>query len=135
MHIPILIGIINKRSSNWENCHIFLRNELLKINFWHEAQIYANFLTFILTIYRQRFLFRFLIPGMQVHIPILIVVQNGHSTSWKIGHILLKNVLFEAYFPKWRSVLGQFLVLYSHYLRKYLLCSSQVVVCVFTFLF
>ena len=51
-----------------------------------------------------------------MYVRILTGVKNGHLTSQKADEILLKNVPFEAEFPKRRTVACQFLVLYSHYL-------------------
>ena len=52
VHVPILAGLQNGRISGRKNTHIILKNKLLRVNFQDEGQLYANFLIFILTIYR-----------------------------------------------------------------------------------
>ena len=42
-------------------------------------------------------------------------VQNGHISRRQNSHILLKNLLFEAYFRRWKSLVCQSLILYSDY--------------------
>ena len=60
--------------------------------------MYANYLIYILTIYRKHLLFQFLGSRIRTQIPILIVVQKGHISLYKSGHNLLKNGLLKLNF-------------------------------------
>ena len=78
-----------------KNGHILIKNILLMINFQDEGHLDANFLIYILTIYSECLHFQFLARGIR---GILTGVQNGRMTRRKNTDILLRNVLFEAYF-------------------------------------
>ena len=75
----------------------FEKNVLLKINFQDEGHLDANFWIYILTIYSECFLFQFFNCDIHMHIAIRTGVQNGCIIHRKNSHILLRNVLFEAY--------------------------------------
>ena len=70
----------------------------VKLNFHREGHLDANFLNFVLTIYRKWLLSQFFDRGIWMHILILTGVQNGRRSCWKNGHILIKNVLLEVNF-------------------------------------
>ena len=88
-----------------ENCHILLKNVLLKMNFQH-------CLFYILTFYHKLLLFQFLGRRICLQIPILTGVQKGHVSLWKSGHN------FEAWFPTSWSLLCLLLDLYPDYLLQ-----------------
>ena len=71
-----------------ENCHILLKNVLLKMNFQH-------CLFYILTFYHKLLLFQFLGHRICLQIPILTGVQKGHVSLWKSGHNLLKKIILK----------------------------------------
>ena len=50
-----------------------------------------------------------LMLGLRMHIPMLIRVQHGRPIPQKNSHILLKNGLFEALFPKKGHLYANFL--------------------------
>ena len=89
---------------------------LFKPFYAEEGHLYANCLFYILTIYAKCLLFQFLSGGTLMHIAIFTGVQNGYTSLWKKNQILLKNVLFEALFPRWRSPVCQLFVWYFDYL-------------------
>ena len=51
-----------------------------------------------------------------MRIPIVTGVQNERINLQKSSHILLENVIFEAYLPRLWSLVCQLLALYSEYL-------------------
>ena len=57
MHILILIGVENGRINHWEDGQISIKNILLEVNFQVEGPLYANYLFFILAIWRKFLLF------------------------------------------------------------------------------
>ena len=60
----------------------------------------ANFVIYILTIYRECLLFQFFSRRIRMYIAILAGVPYGRISHQKTSHILLRNVVFEAYFPR-----------------------------------
>ena len=90
----------------------------LKLFFHHEGHFYVNCLFYIPTIYLKYLLFQFFSYGIRMHISILTGVENGHISRLKESVFLPKNVLFEASFRWWRSLLCQLLNLYSNYLSS-----------------
>ena len=85
MLIPILTGVQNEPESHRNDSAFLLKNVLfLKLLFHNEGHLYANFLFYILTIYRKYFLFQFLCCAIRRHIPILTGFQNqcrSHQTD------------------------------------------------------
>ena len=57
MQIPILTEVQNGLVSCCKNGRILIKNPLFKLNFQDERHLDANFLIFILTIYRKFFHF------------------------------------------------------------------------------
>ena len=53
----------------------------LKLIFQDEGHLYGNCLFYILTIYRECFLFQFLGYGTRMHVSILTGFQNGQIRS------------------------------------------------------
>ena len=128
MHICILTRVQKGCIYSWNQGHILLINVLSKINFEHEGHLYANCLfcifsfslsaffsilkwlhrhdghlytyclLYIFTIFRKCFLFQFFGYGIGVQILILTDFQKKRITSWKNGHNLLKNILFQLNF-------------------------------------
>ena len=86
------------------NCHILLKNGLLKLNFQQEGHVNVIFLIYILTFYSEFLLFQFFSGGG---------VEKGHISRRKNSHILLKNVVCQAFFSRWRSIVFQLFDLYS----------------------
>ena len=96
--------------------------------FQDPRHLYANHLFYILSVYCiafifyaissllnvNLFLFQFLSHGILMHIPILTGVQIGRISRWK-NSLLLKNILFKVYFPRWRSLVCQLLLLCPDY--------------------
>ena len=78
-----------------------------------EGHLYPDSLFYILIVYLKHLFFQFFSRGIRVYIPILRGVQNGHISRLKGSVFLLKNVLFEALYPSLRSLVCQWLVLYS----------------------
>ena len=72
--------------------------------------LYTDCLLYILTLYSKCLLFQFSIHGIHMHILILRGVQNGRISRRENSLILLQNVVFEAYFPRWRPLVFQILV-------------------------
>ena len=94
-------------------CHIFAKNILLKLNFKDEGHVDANFLIYILTIYREFLRFQFFSRVIRMHTLTLTVVQNTPISLWKNSHILLKQILFSKhFFSRSISNVCQFFVLY-----------------------
>ena len=86
-----------KRSPKWmlshqENSHNLLNT--CKLNFQDEVQLRANCFFYILSFCFKCFLLQFLNRGIRMHIPTLTGVQNGRTSLWKNGHILLKKPFF-----------------------------------------
>ena len=77
-----------------------MANVLLKISFEDEGHLDASLWIYILTIHHEFLLFQFFTRDMRMYIAILTEVQNERISCQKNRHILLKNVLFEAYFPR-----------------------------------
>ena len=63
----------------------------------------------ILTIYSECLLFQFFSRGIRMHISILTGVQNGRISRPENSHILLRNVLFQAYFQHEGHLYAKFL--------------------------
>ena len=82
----------------------------LKLFFRDEGHLYANCLFYILTINPKCNPFQFFNRGIRMYIPILTGVLHGRRSFWDSSHIFLKNVLFEALFPRWKSPVRQFLL-------------------------
>ena len=57
--------------------NIFAKNILLKLNFKDEGHVDANFLIYILTIYREFLRFQFFSRLIRMHTLTLTVVQNA----------------------------------------------------------
>ena len=83
------------RISGWKNCHILLKNVLLRLNFQDEGHFYAICLFYILSFCLKCLPFQFLSCGMRMHILVLTGVQNGYINSWKNCHIWLIMACFE----------------------------------------
>ena len=98
IHIPILTPVRNGRISSWWNFHILLKKLLVKLNFQNEGDLYANSLIFVLFIFCKCLLFWFLSRGIRLLIPILTPFSNGCLSSWRVCHIVLKNVLLKLIF-------------------------------------
>ena len=114
----------NSKRTNYRliNCHILLKSVLLKLNLQDEGHLYPGFYIFILTICCKCLLFQFFSCDILTHIPNLTGLQNGRLSRQKNSHILLKNVIFEAYFLRWRSLVFQFLLFFILTIyRKFLL--------------
>ena len=58
----------------------------------------ANFLIYILNIYRECLLFQFVNRSMRMCIAIIAGTQNASISRQKESHILLRSILFKAYF-------------------------------------
>ena len=116
MHICILTRVQKGRVCSWKQGHILLINVLLKINFEHEGHLYADCLFYTPTIYPKCHSFHFFSRGIRMYIPILAGFQNGCRSCLKDSVFLQKNVLFEASFRWWRSLVCHLLVLHSDYL-------------------
>ena len=107
MHLSILTEVQNgriickKKNKKKKNGRILTRNVLLKINFQDEGHLDTSFWIYILAIENFFSLNSFsLSRDIHMHNAILTGVQNGRISSQKNSHILLENVLFEAYFPR-----------------------------------
>ena len=72
----------------------------LKLLFHHEGHLYASCLFYIPTIDPKNLVFQFFSRGIRKHIPIQAGVQDGPTSLRKNSHILLKNGLVEALFPR-----------------------------------
>ena len=71
----------------------------LKLLLRDEGHLYANCLFYIPAIYPNCHSFHFFSRGIRMHIPILTGVQNEPKSHRNDSVFLLKNVLFEAFFP------------------------------------
>ena len=99
----------------------FAENAPLKLNFQHDGHLHANCLIYIVSISFKCLLFQFLDCGIRVQIPVLTEVQSGRII-WKSVPILIKNVLFDGYFPRLMILVCQLLLLYSNFFpRNYFL--------------
>ena len=78
--------------------------------------MYPNSLFHVLTFYHKFLLSQFFSRDIRMRISILTGFQNGRISRQRDSHNLLKNLLFEAYFPAWRPLVCQLLDLYSYYL-------------------
>ena len=118
IYIPILTGFQNEPQVTEKTVFFFFAKKmfLLKLLFHKEGHLNANCLLYIPTIYPKRHLFQFFSRGIRMHIPILTGVQNRRISLRKNSHILLKNVLLEALFRRWRSVVSQIFLWYFDYL-------------------
>ena len=85
---------------------------VLKLFFRDESNLYGDYLSFILTINCKCFTFQFLTRGIRAYIYIITLIQKGHISGYKHGHILLKNVLLKLHF----QYEGHVDVLLSYYL-------------------
>ena len=114
MQIIILTGVW-KRHSGYKNGHI-----LLKMYFWSltskvkvTCMLIAYFIFWFFAV--NSFFFSSLVVAY-----LCTFSPNGGSKRKhnlpKNNHNLLRMVLFEAYFPRWRLFVCQLLVLYSEYL-------------------
>ena len=81
----------------------------LKNLFTDEGQFHASCLFCIPAIYPKCLLFQLFSGGRCMYIPILAGVQNGLVSRLKDSVFWLKNVLFEASFQWWQSLLYQLL--------------------------
>ena len=88
----------NERFTGWEYNLFMLITFFLLLNLQNGNYLYANFLVYNLTIYRNCPLFQFLRHGIGIHIPILTGVQNGHFNNWKNGHISWKTFFWKLSF-------------------------------------
>ena len=86
------------------------KNFFLWLYFRDEGHLYAKCLFDIFTIYPKCHRFNFFSRGIHMYIPILTGVQNGRISHLNDSVFLLNNVLFEASFPWWRSLVCQLLV-------------------------
>ena len=116
MAIPILTGVQNGRVSLPKNNLMLKKNFFLLLYFRDEGHLCAKCLFDILTTYPKCHRFNFFSRGIHMYISILTGVQNGRISRLKDSVFLAKNVLFEASFPWWRSLVCQLLKLYSDYL-------------------
>ena len=64
-----------------KNGHILLRKVLLKLNFEAEDHLYANCLSYILSLCLKCLLFQFVSRGIPMQIFILTGVQKGHVSG------------------------------------------------------
>ena len=115
MYIPILTGIQNGHISRLKNADFLLKMFFLKLLFRDEGHLYANCLFYIPAIYPKCHLFQFYSRGISMYIPILTWVLYGRRSFWDSSHIFLKNILFEALFPRWRSPVCKVFVGYFDY--------------------
>ena len=115
MYIPILTGVQNWHISPLKNSVFLLKNVPFEASFpwWRSLHLYANCLFCIPAIYPKCYRFHFFI---RMHILNLTEVQNEPESHRKGSVFLLKNVLFEASFTWWRSLVCQLLALYYDYL-------------------
>ena len=93
-HIPILTVVQNVPISHRKNSYILQKNVVFEALF----NLYGNYLSYILTIYCKCFTFQFLSRGIRAYIYIITLIQKGHISGYKHGHILLKNVLLKLHF-------------------------------------
>ena len=123
MHIPILRGVQNGRISRQN-----------RLNFQDEVHLFANCLFYFISFCFKCFLFQFLSRSICMHIPILTVVQNGRIRLRKNSHILLKNVLFQAFFSEMKfTCMPNFCLIFWLFILNAIFFSSLVVayVCIF----
>ena len=118
IHISILTAVQNERESHWKDSIFLLKNVFLKFFFPDERHLYASCLFYILATYAKCLLLHFVSVRILMHIVILTGVQHGRTSLWKNSQILLKNVLFEVLFPRWRSLVCQIFVWYFDYLSQ-----------------
>ena len=111
MHILILTGVLNGRTSLWKSSK---KCFFLRLYFRDEGHLYTKFLLDILTIDPKCHLFQFFSRDMRMYIPILTGVQNRRINLRKNSVILLKNCFVKIYFLRWNS--RKLLCLYSDYL-------------------
>ena len=90
MHIPILTGVQNGRTSLRKNGHILLKTLFFRLSFRDEGDLYANFLFDVLTIYPKCYLSQFFSCSIRIHIPNLKRVQNGRRNLRKISRFAKK---------------------------------------------
>ena len=102
-----------KHNSGWKNGHI-----LLKMYFWTlisnmkvTCMPIASFILLPFSV--NPFFFNSLIVA---YVRIFPYVQNARIISRKNSHILQKNIVFDAFFSRWRLLVYQLLILYSDYL-------------------
>ena len=100
---------------------IFCSKMFFEAFFQDEDHLYANCLFYNLTIYLQYFFFSvFKSWDTYAH-------SHPNRGSKKTHHYMAKHhSYFEAYFPRWRSLVYQLLVLYSHYLNAFFSTSYIV---------
>ena len=99
MPIPILTGVQNGRLSLPKSNLMLKKTFLLWLYFRDEGHFYARCLFDILTIYPKCHRFHFFSRGIHMYITILTGVQNGRISRLKDSVFLIKNVLFEVFFP------------------------------------
>ena len=116
MHITILRAVQNGRTSLRENSHIWLKRSCWGSISEIKATSKPNFyLIFWLFIFNSIF-FSSLVVGYVCTFPSYQGFRIFAKVTEKKMLVLLKDVLFEASFPWWRSLVCQLLVLYSNYL-------------------
>ena len=103
MHILILIGVQNKP----ERYCFLLKNVPFEAFLRWRRSLLCQLFVYILTIYAKCLLFQFLSGSILMLIAILTWVQNERTNLWKNSQILLKNVVFAALCPRWRSLVCQ----------------------------
>ena len=127
MHIPILIVVQNEPESHRKDTVFCWKMFLSKFFYVEEGHFYANclfiFLLFMLNTFfsgSEVVAYLCLLPSLQGFILMLIAiltgVQNERTILWKNSQILLKNIVFEALCPRWRSLVCQIFVWYFDYL-------------------
>ena len=93
------------RGSKWtykspkKQSYVTKKTFFLRLYFCDKSHLYAKCLFDILIIYPKCHRFHFFSRDIRMYIPILTGVQNGHISCLKDSVVLLKNVLFEAFFP------------------------------------
>ena len=93
-----------------------IKNALLKLYFKDECHLDANFLIYILTVYRDWFLFQLLSRGIGMRIAILTGIQSGCKIQRNNSYIFLEKILHDVCFSRERSLVCKLLVLYFDYL-------------------
>ena len=81
MHIPILTGVQNGRTSLRKKRSYFAKKSFFRLYFWDEGDLYANFLFDVSTIYPKCYLFQFFSRGIRIYFFILTDDKNGLFTS------------------------------------------------------
>ena len=117
IHIPILTGVQNGRIGQRKSSHILLKHFLFEALFPRWMSLVFQLLVLCSDyLYPKCFLSEFFSRGIHMHIPILTGVENGCINLQNNNQLLVKDVLFEALLPRWRSLVCQFPVLEFNYL-------------------